>query len=142
MNCNVQCELNKLCKFVIVRNEINFEMYRNDELVVRTTVNPSRQITTGKGHVFTSLNRDGRVLFLNGELSNVLVYTSNNYISIPPADEGVRKLLKNWDSLAGVDIEGEKSVFAKTDDTAKAVTGSIFNFSFDLSKGDFIDKAY
>lgn len=142
VNCNVQCELNKLCKFVIVKNEINFEMYRNDELVVRTTVNPSRQITTGKGHVFTSLNRDGRVLFLNGELSNVLVYTSNNYISIPPADEGVRKLLKNWDSLAGVDVEGEKSVFIKTDDTAKAVTGSIFNYSFDLSKGDFIDKAY
>ena len=68
VNCNVQCVLNKLCKFVIVKNEINFEMYRNDELVVRTTVNPSRQITTGKGHVFNSLNRDERVLFLNGEL--------------------------------------------------------------------------
>ena len=24
------------------------------------------------------------------------IYTSNTYINIPPADESVRKLLKNW----------------------------------------------
>lgn len=141
VDCNIKCEVNKLCKFVIVKNGINFELYGNDGLLVRTTVNPSREITTGKGHIFNTLNKNGRISFLNGELSNVLILSSDEYINIK-SNSGVKSLFNKWDKLSTTNNEGENSVFEKTDNTINAATGSIFNYSFDLSKGDFVDKAY
>ena len=79
-NCVISTEIGKTNRFDIIRTHLKYEVYKNGEKVVETTLDDSMETQTGNAYVFTTFYPNQHP---DADISDVVVMYSNVIIYAP-----------------------------------------------------------